>query len=159
MQPNRAALSYPESMVVFGSQEEAFHRQTGLPVIPYSAQGKGFFSKLEKLVAKGLSATDHASFCNETNSGRWPRVKQLAEKYAVPVSHIALSYLSCHPFVTIPVIGCRTLDQLRDSTGAADLVLTQEEIIKTRSCRSSSRSRLCSGGPEGGFPSPRGASG
>jgi aryl-alcohol dehydrogenase-like predicted oxidoreductase len=127
-QPNRGALSYSENMVVFGLKEEAFHRPTGLAVMPYSAQARGYFSKLDKLGANGLGETDQASFSNETNAHRWQQVKQLAEKYGVPVSHVALSYLTSQPFVTIPIIGCRTLDQLDDSTKAANLLLTQEEI-------------------------------
>jgi aryl-alcohol dehydrogenase-like predicted oxidoreductase len=83
---------------------------------------------LDKLGANGLGETDQASFSNETNARRWPRVKQLAEKYGVPVSHITLSYLTSQPFAVIPIIGCRTPDQLLDSTTAADLFLTQEEI-------------------------------
>ncbi len=127
-QPNRGALSYSENMVVFGSKEQAFHRQTGLAVMPYSAQARGYFSKLDKLGTIGLTETDRASFFNETNARRWPRVKQLAEKHGVPVSHVALSYLTSQPFVVIPIIGCRTPNQLLDSTTAANLFLTQEEI-------------------------------
>jgi aryl-alcohol dehydrogenase-like predicted oxidoreductase len=127
-QPNRAALSDPENLVVFGPAEEEFHRQTGLAVIPYSAQGKGFFSKLDRLGAAGLSQADHTSFFNETNARRWPRVKQLAQKYNVPVSHIVLSYLTSQPFATLPIIGCRTVNQLQDSTAAVNLVLTPEDL-------------------------------
>ncbi len=128
-QPNRAALSDPENQVVFGSTEAEFHRETGLAVIPYSAQARGYFSKLDKLEASGLSETDHTSFFNETNAHRWPRVKQLAEKYGVPVSHVVLSYLTSQPFVAIPIIGCRTFDQLQDSTTAVNLVLRLKKSL------------------------------
>jgi aryl-alcohol dehydrogenase-like predicted oxidoreductase len=127
-QPNRGALSYSENIVVFGSKEEAFHRQTEMAVMPYSAQARGYFSKLDKLGVNGLSETYQASFSNETNTRRWTRIKKLSIKYRVPVSHIVLSYLTSQPFVTIPVVGCRTIDQLLDSTAAVNLVLTPEEI-------------------------------
>lgn len=126
--PNRTALSDPENLVVFGPDEQKFHHQTGLAVIPYSAQGKGFFSKLDRLGATGLSQTDRNHFFNETNAGRWPRVKQLAEEHGVPVSHIVLSYLTSQPFVTIPIVGCRTIEQLQDSIAAVDLVLTANDL-------------------------------
>jgi len=126
--PNQAALSDPENLVVFGPDEQNFHRQTDLAVIPYSAQGKGFFSKLERLGATGLSQTDRDHFFNETNAGRWPRVKKLAEKHQVPASHIVLSYLTSQPFVTIPIVGCRTIEQLQDSIVAVDLVLTPDDL-------------------------------
>jgi aryl-alcohol dehydrogenase-like predicted oxidoreductase len=127
-QPNRTALSDSEKLVVFGPVEEEFHRRTRLAVVAYSAQGKGFFSKLERLGPSGLSKDDYSSFFNETNTDRWPRIKRLAKKYNVPLSHIALSYLISQRFVTIPIIGCRTLGQLRDSMAATNLVLTSEDL-------------------------------
>ena len=75
-----------------------------------------------------MSEVDHNSFFNEVNTRRWPRVKQLAEEYGAPVSHIVLSYLTSQPFVAIPIIGCRTLEQLQDSTTAVNLVLTPADI-------------------------------
>jgi aryl-alcohol dehydrogenase-like predicted oxidoreductase len=126
--PNQEALFDAERLVVFDQAAYEFHRQTGLAVIPYSAQGKGFFSKLDTLGAQGLSETDRAGYSNETNTRRWSRVKQLAEKYGRPVSHVVLSYLTSQPFVTIPIAGCRTLDQLKDSVTAVDLGLTPEDL-------------------------------
>ncbi|MDK1118944.1 MAG: aldo/keto reductase [Anaerolineae bacterium] len=127
-QPNRAALTSPESQVVFGIKEAEFHRKSEMAIIPYSAQGKGFFSKLDKLGEKGLNDTDRDSFINDLNNHRSTQIKRLAKKYDVPVSHIVLSYLISQPFVTIPIIGSRTLDQLKDSLFAVNLILKSEEI-------------------------------
>ena len=129
IQPNLAALSDPENLVVFGTEEAVLHQKTRLAIIPYSSQGQGFFSRLEAGGESGLSDKDRANFFNETNRLRWPRAKKLAENYGVPVSHIVLGYLRAQHFVTIPVIGCRSLEQLRDSVTATELALTQEDIV------------------------------
>jgi aryl-alcohol dehydrogenase-like predicted oxidoreductase len=39
-----------------------------------------------------------------------------------------LAYLLSQPFVTVPIVGCRTLGQLVDSLAAADLRLSSEEL-------------------------------
>ena len=46
----------------------------------------------------------------------------------VPVAEIVLGYLLAHPFVTIPIIGPRTLQQLAESLNAVELKLKLEDI-------------------------------
>lgn len=101
-----------------------YHRQTGLAAIPYSAQAKGFFQKLPD----HLKPRDRELYWNETNLQRAKKVRLLAERYGASVSEIVLGYLMGQPFVTIPVIGPRTIDQLRDSLQAVHLKLTPEDV-------------------------------
>ena len=44
------------------------------------------------------------------------------------MGNIGLGYLFSQPFVTIPIVGSRTIDQLQDSLSAADTQLTQAQI-------------------------------
>jgi aryl-alcohol dehydrogenase-like predicted oxidoreductase len=106
----------------------AFHKRSQLAAIPYSSQAKGFFSKVERAGRDGLSAGDQKVYYSEINKRRLLRVQELAKKYAVTVNDIALSYLTSQPFTTIPVVGCKTVDQLRASLKALDVTLTPEEL-------------------------------
>ncbi|MBI1279379.1 MAG: aldo/keto reductase [Anaerolineaceae bacterium] len=108
----------------------AFHKRTKMAVIPYTSQAKGFFSKVERAGRNGLSEGDQKVYFSEINSRRLLRVQALAKKYAVSVNDIALSYLLSQSFVTIPVVGCKTIEQLKSSLKALDVVLSREELAE-----------------------------
>lgn len=117
-----------QTLVALDEAGTDFHRRTGMAVIPYSAQGHGFFSKLATVGREGISKADLAQFDNDTNARRLPRIQELAQKYGVGINHIVLAYLYSQPFVTVPVIGPRHLDQLADSASHTDLLLTPDEV-------------------------------
>ena len=126
--PNREGLSDPERLVVFGAQDYALHSETGMAVIAYSAQAQGFFEKLNRLGIAGMTDKDRRGYYSEANAQLLPTVKSLAEKYQVSINALALSYLLSQPFVTIPVVGPRTIEQLRDSVAAVDVILSRDEF-------------------------------
>ncbi len=106
----------------------AFHKRTQMAAIPYSSQAKGFFSKVERSGREGLSAGDQKIYFSDVNNRRLLRVQALAKKYAVTVNDIALSYLLSQPFTTIPVVGCKTVEQLKSSLKAVNVLLTHDEV-------------------------------
>jgi aryl-alcohol dehydrogenase-like predicted oxidoreductase len=126
--PNRAALSDPERLVVVDAGTYALHRDTGLALVPWSAQGQGYFDKLDRLGAAGLAPSDQKKYHNPTNEALYHRVKALAQQHATSVNAIALSYLLSQPFPTLPVIGPRTVSQLRESLCALEVSLTTREL-------------------------------
>ena len=126
--PNREALSDPERLVVFGASDYALHSETGMAVIAYSAQAQGFFEKLDRLGISGMTDKDRRGYYSESNAQLLPAVKSLATKHQVSINALALSYLMAQPFVTIPVVGPRTVEQLRDSVAAVDVVLSSDEL-------------------------------
>jgi aryl-alcohol dehydrogenase-like predicted oxidoreductase len=96
-----------------------------MSAVPYTSQAKGYFSKMAEA---RLSEKDRRSYDNATNRARFERVRQLAEKYGVSVTAIALSYLTSQPFPVAPIIGPRNLSQLEDSLRHIDLRLTADEV-------------------------------
>lgn len=54
-------------------------------------------------------------------------VRRVADDRGVPMSQVALAWVAGRPAVTSVILGARTLDQLDDNLGAADLHLTDEE--------------------------------
>jgi aryl-alcohol dehydrogenase-like predicted oxidoreductase len=105
-------------------------RAYGLGVIPYSPLAGGFLtgkyrpdSTIES--ARLRSARRHF---NERN---WKLLDLLAQmgkdKGGHSTSQMALAWLLSDPLVTSPIIGPRSLEQLKDNLGAAGLHLTPEE--------------------------------
>jgi Predicted oxidoreductases (related to aryl-alcohol dehydrogenases) len=105
-----------------------FHSETGLGAVPYSSQANGFFSKMNISGGEELNETIKKLYYNEKNIRRLKRLNRFSQELSVPIEEIILGYLTAQPFVTIPIIGCRTVRQLEESMKAGDLVLNQEML-------------------------------
>lgn len=122
--PNREAIS-DKTLVLMDAEDLTFHRETGMAVIPFTAQAKGYFTKL----ANGtLKDSDRRQYDSDLNRERARRVHELAARYGVSITAIALSYLMSQPFPTIPIIGPKTLAQLDDCLEFIDLRLTAADL-------------------------------
>ncbi|MBX3086442.1 MAG: aldo/keto reductase [Anaerolineae bacterium] len=122
--PNLEAIG-DKTIVIADDVDIAFHRETGLPLVPFTSQAKGYFSKL---AAGRVPPADQKTYDNATNRVRFARIRELSERYHVSVSAIALSYLTSQPFPVVPVIGASKLAQLEDSLANSDLVLTPDDL-------------------------------
>jgi len=52
----------------------------------------------------------------------------VADDVGVPLTHLALAFTLTHPAVTAAIIGPRTMEQLRDTLGSVDVVLSDEVL-------------------------------
>jgi aryl-alcohol dehydrogenase-like predicted oxidoreductase len=84
-------------------------KQYGIGVIPYSPLAGGFLTGKYRQDTP-LPESDRADVRN------------------ISVSQVALAWHLSNPVVTSPIIGPRTLEQLADNIGAADLRLTDDEM-------------------------------
>lgn len=123
--PNQGAIADP-TLVIQDDTGIAFHRETSMAVVPYTAQAKGYFTKL---AAARLKDSDENAYDNGANRSRFARLQELATRHSTTVTAVALSYLTSQPFPVAPVIGPRTLDQLHDSMQHIDLTLTADELV------------------------------
>lgn len=57
-------------------------------------------------------------------------VIEVATELGCPASQVAISWVRRHPGVVIPVIGARTVDQLRQNLGALEVELTAEHLAR-----------------------------
>ena len=62
------------------------------------------------------------------NAQRYARVEHLCHETGLSVSEVALAYLLSQPFVTVPVVGCKTQAHLWDTVAAASARLTPVQI-------------------------------
>ena len=109
----------------------AFHRDSGLAVAAYNAQAGGFF-------AARYDDLDFASpdfpkpglwkkYGGATNLRRRRAARALARRNGCSANQVAVAYLLHQPFPTYALVGPRTLEQLDDSMGAADVALSAAE--------------------------------
>lgn len=108
------------------SEFQAWLAERQFPLIPWSSQAAGFFTdqsapdkKDNHLLVKG--------FYNDANFERKRRVYELAEKRGVLPINIAMAWVLDQPFQTFPLIGPRTIQELRTGLEGLKIQLTPEE--------------------------------
>ena len=122
-----AVAQEDETRVVMDDAELTRYRQNRIPVMAYTAQAKGFFSR----PLSGADAANEKSlrwFMNPTNLARRERVRELARQTGLSATAIALGYVLTNGIDAMALIGPRTLPQLRDSMAAADVALSAGDL-------------------------------
>lgn len=123
------ALTNPQyhddpTLVEMNETEYEFYKTSALPVAAFASQGKGFFSKLDKLGIDGLADKAKERYLCDENLKRFEKVKNISEKYGISVAAAVLALLTSNKEVTaMPIIGCKNEEQLLDSLSASDVVL------------------------------------
>lgn len=113
------------SIVCMDREGDAFYRETGMPVLSFSSQAKGFFARGASGAPQNAKATDR--FDCPLNRGRLARVIELARQKQVSVTAVVLAYITSAPFPAAALIGCKSPEQVADSLAFCDFTLTQEE--------------------------------
>ena len=110
------------------------HRGTGMPLMPFSAQAKGFFSKLDAMGEAGLPEKLRRCFLSEENLGVYRRMRALREQTGLSIGASALAGLTCQPVPTYPLCGASRVGQVLALGEAGDAVLTDEQRDWLRYC-------------------------
>jgi aryl-alcohol dehydrogenase-like predicted oxidoreductase len=113
-----------KTLVAMDEASMSYHARTGLVAIPYSSQANGLFTKM----AAGKLTQLPVTYRTPENDKRLARIKYLAADTGLTITQIALAYLTSQPFATIPIVGCRNMEQLTDSLSAGDITLTPEQL-------------------------------
>ena len=112
-----------QTTVAMDDELFAYHQASGMAAVAYSSQAGGLFQKL----AQGNDAVGSA-YPIDANRDRLARIQQVAAETGLSITQIALGYLHAQPFVTVPIVGCRTEEQLRDTLTAGDVMLTPAQV-------------------------------
>lgn len=116
-------------LVEMDKPEFDYCKRVKMPVVAYSSQAKGFFSKIVSSGEGGLSEKARKRYLNSENLATLGVLKGLSSKYAISVaSLIACAFASFDEPEVFPVVGCSNAVQLEDSLGCCDLQLPREEI-------------------------------
>ena len=94
------------------------HKASGLAVIPYSSQAGGYF---DKLMAGRIDPPTAALYDNPANHATGAFLADAARHLNATPTQLMLAALMQSPFVTIPVVGCRTLAQLHATFKSLDV--------------------------------------
>ncbi len=116
-------------LVGMNRDEFRFYKDLGMPVVAYSSQAKGFFSKVAKHGVDSLSEKAKKRYLCEENLAKLEVMKSLAVKYNCSVGAIvcgAMCSINCPD--TFPVIGGSRVSQIEDSMSGADVQLTENEL-------------------------------
>jgi aryl-alcohol dehydrogenase-like predicted oxidoreductase len=115
---------------------------TGLGLLPWSPLGGGWLTgkynkdarpsgatRLGEDPDRGVEAYDRRSTAQRT----WDvidAVQSVASSRGVTMAQVALAWLVDRPMVTSVILGARTVEQLQDNLGAADLHLDGDEVAR-----------------------------
>lgn len=126
---------YP-NLVSAGQEGQTWHAQTGIPLVPWSAQARGFFTGRWTPEWRDNRKGDESGFDNrmldvyttDANYERYQRAHKLGEeKGGYTAIEIALAWLLARPFTVIPIIGPHTVAEFESCLRAVALKLSEAE--------------------------------
>lgn len=116
-------------LVGMDKDEFNFYKGAGMPVVAYSSQAKGFFSKVAEQGVDALSEKAKKRYLCKENLEKLEVMKTLSEKYNCSVGAIVCSAMcSINSPDTFPVIGGSKISQIEDSVSGADIVINPQEL-------------------------------
>jgi len=129
--PNPDALS---DLVTMDEASLALHIKHQLPAFAYMSLANGLFSKMADPAGGELEGQLRSLYENEANHRRFAKARKLALELNLSPTAVSVAYLiNQKDFTTIPIAGCRTVDQLDDIMAAAqvrlDAAALQELIL------------------------------
>jgi len=105
-----------------------------LAVIPYSPLAGGFltgkYKRNRPLPPSPRAETIKRRFFTEKNFTIIEELEKMAFKYAVKVAQIALAWLLSKSYITAPIIGANSVEQLMENLGALDVELEEGDLKK-----------------------------
>ena len=107
-------------MLFLEEQDQAWHRRSHLPVVPYTATAAGYFA------SGGQRAKE--PFDNPASQARLAKAQALARELNATPGQIALAWLMGQDFPVFPIIGARDPDHLREDLAATNVHLTREQV-------------------------------
>lgn len=109
----------------------AFYKDNNLPVVAYSSQAKGFFSKMSEFGADSLSEKAKDRYLNDVNMKTLKVLEELSQKYSCSIASIICgAFCSVDIPEVFPIIGGRNIEQITDSMNGAKITLTVDEVKK-----------------------------
>jgi len=115
----------------------------GIGLMPWGPLGGGFLSGKYRRDQRPQAASEgRIATTSDDTEEAWQRrnternwqivetVNEVAKERSATTPQVALAWLRAQPIVTSVILGARTLSQLEDNLGAANLELSAEEIAK-----------------------------
>jgi aryl-alcohol dehydrogenase-like predicted oxidoreductase len=110
---------WPGCVSATDAESRAWHARTGMPLLAWSAQAGGFFA--------GSGGESSLAYQNAANRERRERAAQLGRRTGHSANALALAWVLAQPFPVVAVIGPHSVEHLRSSLDALDVVLSAED--------------------------------
>jgi len=120
------------SQVFMDDETFAYHLETRMPLVGYSAQAGGFFAGKydpdEPLPGTEPNPAILRFYGTDDNYAKLARVKKLAAGKGCTPNQLATAYLFSQSFPGFAIAGCGNVAQVIDSAGAGDVELTPADV-------------------------------
>ena len=116
-----------DSTQFMNDENFAWYSTLDFPVMAYSSQAKGLFSKLIQAPDR-ITGVFAETYATPVNRKRAVKIAELAGKYGVSLGRMALAVLLCNPLRPCAIIGASNMSQLEDSLAAASISLSTDEL-------------------------------
>ncbi len=130
------ALTGDATTLFMNPETYAYHLESGMPVVAFSSQARGFFTGLaQKFLRDAPDVRIPGAlepYIREDNFRKLGVATRIARESDLAVNDIALSYVFNHPFPSAAIVGPFNVTELKSSLGAADVKLTPEEVAELR---------------------------
>ena len=118
--------TWPGCLASSDPDSRAWFTKAQMPLISWSSQACGFFARGREEDRSETALV--RSWYSADNFRRLERAKELAAKYHVSPTNIALAYVLCQPFLTFAIVGPGSVDRLRATLPALEISLTPAEL-------------------------------
>ncbi len=138
--PGPIALQLEYSLVERNIEREHLPaaRACGLGVCPWSPLAGGFLAGKYQRAGEGQGAIGQGRLSGDNPFGdqkftdhNWrvlDALREVSGELGQPMARVALACASARPGVTAPILGARTLEQLRDNLASLDISLTSAQL-------------------------------
>lgn len=125
------------TLAVMDDEMRIMHTESGMACVPFSAQAGGLFSKMQSPFwsLRYRFGQGPPGYPFAPNKRRFEALARVARATSMPTSHVVVAYLLSQPFVTVPVVGCRTVDQLIATLASADARLVAADLAAIAAAR------------------------
>jgi len=117
-----------DTLVCMNESEHAWYTEHNFPVMAFTSQAKGFYSKLISGNEKSLSEKARHRFLSERNLALVPEVRALSEELGVSAAAVVIAYLTSQKNPTIAIAGSSRVEQIVDTLSARDTTLSEEQM-------------------------------
>ncbi|RMG23673.1 MAG: aldo/keto reductase [Methanobacteriota archaeon] len=101
-------------------------------VIPYSPLAGGFltgkYRKDGEIPETPRSRGVQARYFSEKRWAILEKVEEIAKTHDATIAQVALAWVLSRPFITAPIIGANSVEQLEENLGALDVKLSDDEL-------------------------------
>lgn len=103
----------------------AFHRESGLPLLPFTSLAHGYLSKLAE--GKPISRNLAADWGLPENAAIAARAKELAQRKGMTVAQVAQCFFYAQDFQVVPVMAFSSAAQMEEAAAATEMTITPAE--------------------------------